>query len=472
MSDFYEPTKQTSDHITIEDEQPKSKRKQRTIWIILLLALLLLLTSGGTFVYLRFFATNDNSNDGSQTNSDDDSDTPPTKTKTYRTSCTINKTTGAIVCYGINDAAFDIICSLAPITGEFVCTDGNGSELSPDITCNLTTNGIVICQDKDGNMIVPPPVFCSYNENTATCIEGDNHHIDTITCIEGSDNSSDNICRDEDGNHTDREGNRPDDASDTNQDSDNNSPNHTNNESDPDPNDNKDQKRLYVSVSKNPESGNASEVKVTLTTNLPTQTPSGWITITDQKFTKTYTANTSEYVMLESKTDVSNRAGVTIKIDNIDSKVVAELSPRISRSPSAPTNGPVTVTIEDANGINITISGWDCSGNRCTKTYSEGGIFPVAITGGNGKSTTVNVDVSNIDKTPPSLTSVNSGRCSSGRFSIQTNKAISGLPAGWRNDGNNIYSVACIIDDVIGGVFTDMAGNSITKTWTISGVAE
>ena len=95
----------------------------------------------------------------------------------------------------------------------------------------------------------------------------------------------------------------------------------------------------------------------------------------------------------------------------------------------------------------------------------------MTITGANGKSVTANVDVSNIDRTPPSLSNINGGRCSEGRFSIQTNKALGGLPAGWRSDGNNTYSTACIIG-AVGGVFSDLAGNSVTRTWNINGVAE
>jgi len=455
--------------ITTDSGEQKSTHKRRKVFIILLL--LLLLTAGGIVAYGKLSGSNGSGSNNGSANGSGESQSVTNNNKAH-ISCAVNETADTMVCHGINSASYNVICAVLPVSGKLACTDGQGNALSSDMTCDLV-DGKPVCKDQNGNKITPAPVYCTYSSSTgATCADGDGNTIPTITCMEGNSDSTDNVCRDASGNVTDADGNglngsssgTPGSAGTT-----------SGSGSGSNPASGKDAKQLYVSVAKNPASGNTTSVTVTLATNIPANTPAGWTAVTNQEFTKTYTANTTEYVAVVSATDATNRAGVTIQINNITSKTTApaatpNIAVSISESPSTPTNGPVVVTITETNGTAITISGWNCSGNRCTKTYTDSGTYPVVVQGANGKSANVTVNVNNIDKTKPTISEMYGGVCTNNQFFVQSSKPLSSWPSGWTSDNGNVYSTSCVLG-AVGGNFTDLAGNTTPATWTINGIA-
>ena len=116
-------------------------------------------------------------------------------------------------------------------------------------------------------------------------------------------------------------------------------------------------------------------------------------------FTKKYTENKTEIV--EFKDKAGNVTSVKIEIKNIDSK---EPSTITTYSTKEPTNQPVEVTITVNKEIQA-VAGWTPSADNqsITKVFTENTITPEIVTIKDlvGHETTVEVEVTNIDKVAP-----------------------------------------------------------------------
>lgn len=150
-----------------------------------------------------------------------------------------------------------------------------------------------------------------------------------------------------------------------------------------------------------------TEVIVRVSFNEKMQLPeeSGWVVVdatTQQAFIKKYTANKSETV--EFKDIAGNPTSVEIEIKNIDSE---EPSATKVYSTKEPTKEPVEVKIIVSKEIQPVV-GWNLSEDKksITKVYSENTITPEVVTIKDlvGHETTVEVEVTNIDKVAPTGT--------------------------------------------------------------------
>ncbi len=146
----------------------------------------------------------------------------------------------------------------------------------------------------------------------------------------------------------------------------------------------------------------ATEVMVRVSFNEKMQLQDGWVVEDDttrQAFTKKYTVNKNEIV--EFKDIAGNVTAVKIEINNIDSE---EPSTITTYSTTAPTNQPVEVKITVNKEIQA-VAGWTLGADNksITKVYSENTTTPEIVTIKDlvGHETTVEVEVTNIDKVAP-----------------------------------------------------------------------
>lgn len=153
-----------------------------------------------------------------------------------------------------------------------------------------------------------------------------------------------------------------------------------------------------------PSTESAIDIIVRVSFNEKMQLPkaSGWTVEDDTTrlaFTKKYTANMSETV--EFKDLAGNPTLVEIDIKNIDSE---ELSATKLYTTKEPTKEPVEVKIVLNKEIQP-VAGWNLSADKksITKIYSENTITPEIVTIKDlvGHETTVEVEVTNIDKIAP-----------------------------------------------------------------------
>ena len=142
-----------------------------------------------------------------------------------------------------------------------------------------------------------------------------------------------------------------------------------------------------------------SDVIVTITSNKALQEVSGWTLSYDNKtLTKVFSSNGTESL------ELIDMYGNTIQAVNINVSNIDKISPSldINYSTSQLTNEDVTVTITSDEIINQ-LESWNISNNRkeLTKKYSSNNAETVTIYDISGNSSTVNVNVDNIDKTAP-----------------------------------------------------------------------
>lgn len=138
------------------------------------------------------------------------------------------------------------------------------------------------------------------------------------------------------------------------------------------------------------------DVVVTITTSKPILTPAGWEMAGDaHTFTKTYTENTEETVIL--KDIYTNQGSVVIKITNID-KNPPEFIVETSNN-NQKTNKNVIVTIK-ANKMIKEVSGWTISSDKQTisKEFKENITDSIIIEDLAGNKKEVTYQVINIDK--------------------------------------------------------------------------
>lgn len=157
-----------------------------------------------------------------------------------------------------------------------------------------------------------------------------------------------------------------------------------------------------VTVTYSTQTPTNDDVQVTITANEKIQEVQGWNLSTDQKtLTKTYSSNITENIT------ISDLAGNTITkrivINNID-----KTGPtfEIEYSTTSITNQDVTVTITASEEIQE-VQGWSLSTDKkvLTKTYTENTEETINITDVAGNnSSRVRININNIDKTKPEIT--------------------------------------------------------------------
>lgn len=148
-----------------------------------------------------------------------------------------------------------------------------------------------------------------------------------------------------------------------------------------------------------------TEVIVRVSFNEKMQLQDGWAVedaTTQQAFTKKYTVNKNETI--EFKDIAGNITPVEISINNIDSEEPSTIK---TYSTTEPTNQPVEVKITVNKEIQA-VPGWTPSADNksITKVFSDNTITPeiVVIKDLVGHETTVEVEVTNIDKVAPVAT--------------------------------------------------------------------
>ena len=139
-------------------------------------------------------------------------------------------------------------------------------------------------------------------------------------------------------------------------------------------------------------------VVVTIKSNEQLQAISGWTLSADKMtLTKTYTVNATENVTIKDL--AGNTTTVTVKVANIDKTAPTA---QVSYSTTELTNQDVVVRIK-ANEQLQTVSGWTLSTDKLsmTKTYTSNTTETVTIKDLAGNTATVNIKITNIDKTDP-----------------------------------------------------------------------
>ena len=141
-------------------------------------------------------------------------------------------------------------------------------------------------------------------------------------------------------------------------------------------------------------------VTATITSNEEVQSITGWTLSSDKKtLSKEYSANAKETVTVKDL--AGNETQVNIEITNIDK---TSPSVNVEYNTKNPTKENVTVTITSNEKIQE-VSGWTLSSDKLTltKTYSQNTNETVTIKDLAGNETQANIEITNIDKTGPSV---------------------------------------------------------------------
>ena len=141
-------------------------------------------------------------------------------------------------------------------------------------------------------------------------------------------------------------------------------------------------------------------VTVKITSNEEIQEVEGWTLSSDRKvLTKEYTENTKETITVKDL--AGNETEVNIEISNIDKTAP---NGKIEYSTKELTNKNVIVTIT-ANEEVQNIEGWNLSNDKktLTKEYTENAKETITIKDIAGNEAQANIEISNIDKTAPSV---------------------------------------------------------------------
>lgn len=141
-------------------------------------------------------------------------------------------------------------------------------------------------------------------------------------------------------------------------------------------------------------------VTVTLTSDEELQQLEGWTLSTDRKtLTKTYTENTTETVVVYDL--ASNTTEVNIEVNTIGE---GTFKCQISYSETNPTKDNVVAIISSDRELKAP-EGWTLTTDpkQVMKTYTDNAQETVTVEDTEGNTTTVNVNIQNIDRTAPTL---------------------------------------------------------------------
>ena len=214
---------------------------------------------------------------------------------------------------------------------------------------------------------------------------------------------------------------------------------------------------------------------VKITANEEIKTVTGWTLGTDKKtLTKTYTENKTEKVTI---TDLAgNTAETTIEITNIVQ--TEKLTVSVSYSTKAQTNGEVTVTIT-ANKAVKEVTGWTLGADKktLTKKYTENttNAENVTITGEDGQTEVVTIEITNIDKVAPKIQKITynlSEDKKSNTVTIQADKELQNLN-GWELSADKKTLTKTYTENKEEEItITDIAGNTVKTTIKITDIEE
>ena len=214
----------------------------------------------------------------------------------------------------------------------------------------------------------------------------------------------------------------------------------------------------------------SGSVVVTLISDEELQELDGWELSQDKKsLTKEYKENTTETVVVYDL--VSNATEVNISINNISQST---FECEITYSETEPTNKDVVVTIL-ANRELRELDDWELSQDNksLTKTYSENINEDILVQDFEGNTTTVHVNIENIDREIPILELLYSITENTNQNVIVTIKSNEPLkqPEGW-----TISSDGCTITKTYfqnqseNIVVEDLAGNQVEKSIEVKNI--
>lgn len=214
-------------------------------------------------------------------------------------------------------------------------------------------------------------------------------------------------------------------------------------------------------------------VTVTIVSVTPMKKLDGWTLQNQYKQTKIYTSNTSETVTVESTAGKTVEANIVIT--NID-KTAPEVTD-VSYSTQEITNGDVVVTIT-ANEQLQPVNGWTLSTDKkvLEKSFSQNtnGNQAIVIKDLAGNQNTATYNVSNIDKTAPTITVSYSTTEKTNQeviVRITSNEELQELD-GWTLSDENKTLEKSFNENTSEQTLTvrDLAGNSKTVTFEVSNI--
>jgi len=214
-------------------------------------------------------------------------------------------------------------------------------------------------------------------------------------------------------------------------------------------------------------------VIVTITSVTPMKQISGWTSQNDYKQTKIYTSNVEETLTVESTTGKTVQANIVI--ENIDKTAPQVVS--VNYSTQNITNGDVVVTITADEELQP-VNGWRLSSNNkvLEKSFSQNtnGDEAIVIKDLAGNQNTATYNVSNIDKTAPTITV---SKSTSGKtnqdviVTITSNEALQEVE-GWTRSGDKKKLEKSFSDNISEQTITvrDLAGNPTTVTFKVDNI--
>ena len=223
-------------------------------------------------------------------------------------------------------------------------------------------------------------------------------------------------------------------------------------------------------VSYSTENVTNKNVTATITANEELQALDGW-TLSEDKMilSKTYLTNTTENVSI--KDIAGNTETVTISIKNIDKEV---LEGTVTYSTQQKTNKNVIATITSNKELQK-LEGWDLSADKkaLTKEFSENITQNYTIQDLVGNTSTIQVKISNIDKTKPEATLTYNPTTSTNQNVVATITANEELQEleGWTLSKDKKILTKTYIENTKENItIKDIAGNTTTLSITINNI--
>ena len=155
-----------------------------------------------------------------------------------------------------------------------------------------------------------------------------------------------------------------------------------------------------ITVSYSTEDPTNESVVATISSNEDIQDIEGWTKVSAKEFNKEFAYNATETITVSDL--LGNTATINVVIENID-----KTAPTVSissYSTTEPTNGEVVVTVTSDEKLQET-DGWAATDSEKTyaKTYNDNATETVTFYDLAGNTATVNIEITNIDKTAPTL---------------------------------------------------------------------
>ena len=226
-----------------------------------------------------------------------------------------------------------------------------------------------------------------------------------------------------------------------------------------------------VTVTYNPPAETpAQSVTVTLTADEEVQPIEGWELSEDRKvLTKVYNQNTTENVIVNDI--ASNSTEVSISINNINE---GTFQCTVQYSETNPTNKDVTAFITADREL-VVPEGWSIITDPKTvaKTYTENTQETVTVSDTEGNSTTVNINIQNIDKVAPILEVSYSTTELTNQSVVATIKSNEQLqqPEGWEITSDKLtISKTYTLNANETVKVSDLAGNVIEQNIVINNI--